>query len=303
MPLKKILRWSSVVLGGLLLLLIIAMGGVYAVSESRFRKRYEVPVVPVTTAADAEAISRGQHVATVRACVDCHGANLAGRVMVDEPMLGRLVSTNLTSGRGGVGRNFSDEDFARAIRHGVGVDGKPLIVMPANEYKNLSDKDVGALIAYIRSVPPIDNNLPGTRVGPLLRALYVLTGDVNLVPAEDINHMASRPPPPEPGVTVAYGAYMATTCTGCHGSGFSGGPIPGAPPSWPPAANLTPGGPLADYSEADFLQTMRTGTSPSGKRLDAAYMPWPLLGQMTDAELKAVYLYLASLPAKETGNR
>ncbi len=85
--------------------------------------------------------------------------------------------------------------------------------------------------------------------------------------------------------------------------GFSGGPIPGVPPDWPTAANLTPGGELANWSEKAFIDTLRNGFTPSGKQLDPQYMPWTTFGQMTDDELKAMWLYLQSLPAKETGKR
>ena len=93
------------------------------------------------------------------------------------------------------------------------------------------------------------------------------------------------------------------TCIGCHGPGLSGGPIPGVPADWPPAPNLTPGGRLSQWSEDDFIRVMRTGVTPDSKQIANRYMPWQALGQMTDDELKALWLYLQSLPAKPTGNR
>ena len=158
------------------------------------------------------------------------GANLAGRVFLDNPVIGLIATTNLTSGNGGVGNELSDADWVQAIRHGVRPDGKPLLIMPAGEFYYLSDADLGAVIAYIKSLPPVDNELPAKKIGPLFR-VAMTTMDVVFIPAEVIDHTVQRPISPEAGVTVEYGKYLAITCTSCHGPGFSGGPIPMVPPS------------------------------------------------------------------------
>ena len=101
---------------------------------------------------------------------------------------------------------------------------------------------------------------------------------------------------PEVGVTVEYGECLAITCTGCHGPGFSGGPIPLAPPEFPKALNLTPGGELQGWTEEMFINTLRTGVIASGHQLDNQYMPWKQSSQMTDDELKAVFFCARSRP-------
>ena len=114
-----------------------------------------------------------------------------------------------------------------------------------------------------------------------------------------IEHDAPRPVAPEPGVTVEYGAYLARTCALCHGSNFNGQTVQiDGPPIL--STNLTPGGELRFWSEEDFITTLRTGVTPSGHQLKEE-MPWKYLGQMTDDELKAVWLYLQSLPALAQG--
>jgi mono/diheme cytochrome c family protein len=106
----------------------------------------------------------------------------------------------------------------------------------------------------------------------------------------------------EPGPTVEYGYYLAQlSCMGCHGPGLSGGPIVGAPPDFPPAANLTPGSEVGSWSEEDFVQTIRTGVNPAGHELNPV-MPWMVFSNLTDEELHAIWLYLESVPAKEFGN-
>ena len=129
--------------------------------------------------------------------------------------------------------------------------------------------------------------------------------DLPLLAAERIDHNGPRPPAPRVGITVEYGKYLAVRCTGCHGETLSGGRIPGTPPDWPPALNLTPypGAAVAQWSEAQFVQTLRTGITPRGNQLDTKYMPWKVLGEMTDDEMKALWLYLKSLPPREYASR
>jgi mono/diheme cytochrome c family protein len=299
---KKVLKWLGIGLAGLVGLIIIAAVVVVVITNRRLNATYDIAVEPIEIPSDEEALVRGEHVATVRGCTDCHTKNLAGGTLIDEPAIGQINPSNLTSGAGGIGGSYTDTDWVRAIRHGVGPDGKPLIFMPSQEFYFLSDEDLGALIAYLKTVPPVDNQPPTITIGPLGRVLF-LAGQIDLVPAEKIDHKAPRPVGADPRVTVAYGQYLAVGCAGCHGPGFSGGPIPGVPPEWPAAANLTPGGDLANWSDQEFIDTLRHGVTPEGKELDSQYMPWPTYSQMTFDELKAIWLYLQSLPATETGNR
>lgn len=296
---KKIAKWIGILLGLLVGILVLAIAAVFLITNSRINKTYHIPLEKIAVPAGAEAIGNGEHVATIRACNGCHGPNLGGDTLIEDPAIGSFYPANLTTGRGGVLSHYSDAQIARAVRHGVGYDNKPLLFMPAHEFNVLSDEDMGAIIAYIRAQPPVDNELPESKPGPLARVLY-LTGEFPLLPVELIDHGSPRPPAPEPGVTVAYGEYLAVICQGCHRPDFAGGPIPGAPPDLPPALNLTPGGELARWTEADFITTIRTGITPSGRALDPL-MPAQQFAKMTDDELKAVWLFLQSLPALEQG--
>ncbi len=291
---RRLLRWLGVMLAGLVTLFLVAAALVFFLTQTRLNRTYDLSVTAISIPSDAQAVARGAHLAVIRGCTDCHGPDLAGGVFIDDPALGTLYAGNLTPGRGGVGRVYTDLDWVRAIRHGVGPDSKPLLYMPAQEFYYLSDEDLGALIAYLKEVPPVDKEWPVSHVGPLGRVLF-LAGQFPLVPAEMIDHQAPRPPAPPPGITVAYGRYLATGCVGCHMEDFAGGPIPGAPPDWPPAANLTPAGHVGEWSEADFITAMRTGVKPDGEPISQV-MPFQSFGAMTDAELKALWLFLQSLP-------
>jgi mono/diheme cytochrome c family protein len=135
----------------------------------------------------------------------------------------------------------------------------------------------------------------------MLRALYA-AGQVKLLAAEEVKHgrrhdvsVASEP-------TAAFGKYLASGCVGCHGDGLSGGKIPGAPPEWGPAANITPTG-IGRWSEADFARALRTARRPDGSMIDSTVMPIRLLRQMNDVEMAALYAYLRTVQPREFGNR
>ncbi len=299
---RKFLKWFGIGVAVLAGLLGIALTTVYAVSGSKMSTTYDVDVKPVAIPTDSNSIERGRHIAVTRSCNDCHGKDFSGGTIADGPFfVGYLYGPNLTRGKGGVGAQRKDIDWVRAIRHGISHENKALVVMPSNEYYFLSDEDLGCLIAYLKSLPPVDKKMPELSLGPLLRALY-LAGEVGMA-AEKIDHAAPHPEAPPVAVSIEYGSYLSHSCVGCHGDGLSGGSIPGAPPEWKPAANITPAGNIGKWSETDFIRTFRTGTTPDGRSLDPKSMPWPNFGQMTDTELKALLTYLRTVPAKPTGSR
>lgn len=298
---KRVVRWTGTVLGGLAALLLFVLAAAYGVSEYRLRRTTTVTAVALNIRDDSATIARGRHVATIRGCVDCHTANFGGNKFLDDPMVGTVYAANLTRGKGGTSA-FRPEDWDRAVRHGIRPDGRPLLIMPSHEYNTLSDDDLAAIVSYLRSLPPVDHVEGENRVGPLGRILHA-TGAAPLAPAEIIDHEAPRGPAPVPGPTVAYGKYMAASCTGCHGEGFSGGKIPGDPSGMVPA-NLTPDREtgIGGWTEADFFNALRHGKRPDGTSLKPQ-MPWKLTAQMTDDEIRSIWVYLRTVPAKPEGQR
>jgi cytochrome c553 len=288
---------------GMVLVIGLAWAAVMLVSDSRLNQKVDVSRETIAVPTDITSIQRGQHLASaVAACVDCHGPALAGQVFVDDPALGRIVSPNLTRGRGGIGSTFADADFVRAIRHGVDPSGRLLLVMPSDVYNHFSDADLAAIIGYVRSLPAIETSLPSNDIRPIGRLLFAI-GQLSLQPAARLDHLAPRAAAPPAGVTPEYGKYLADAagCPSCHGPGLSGGKIPQTPPNAVPAANITVAG-LGTWSEADFIRAMRTGMRPDGRILNTS-MPWPYYAQMTDDELRAIWRYLQAVPARPTGSR
>jgi cytochrome c553 len=300
---RKILKWVGIVLGSLIGLLVLAFIVLYVIGSAKWNKlhgKYDVLVETMPIPIDQASIARGEHVATIRMCGHCHLDDLSGQA-AGAPIMVTLSVPNLTSGAGGVGATNSDEDWVRAIRHGVGQDGRGLVLMPSSIWYQLSDDDLGALIAYLKNLPLVDKELPKTDLGPVGRVMLTL----GQLPPEImpnvlvIDHEGPRPIAPEPDVSVAYGKYLASTCALCHGENLNGQTVREGPNVYV-ALNLTRGGEMNGWSEEDFIATMRSGTTPGGKQLKD-FMPWKYFGQMTDDELKAVWMYLQSLPALEQG--
>jgi mono/diheme cytochrome c family protein len=222
----KILKWVGIAIGGLVGVIVIALVVLYLLGGRRVNKDYDIAVAPVVVPDDAAAVARGKHfIESLGLCQECHTDNLGGEVLEDDPVFGKLVPSNLTSGKGGIGGTYTNIDYVRAIRHGVSPSGKPLVLMPSEFYNKINDADLGAIISYLKLLPPVDNELPKTKLGPLGRVIALLDG--TLVPASIIEHDAPRPRDVEPAASAEYGEYLAFVCTVCHGDNLAGGSVPG----------------------------------------------------------------------------
>jgi mono/diheme cytochrome c family protein len=258
--------------------------------------------------------ARGKYLAeNVCACMECHtphdwtkpvsplasGMIGAGEVLPLAGLPGRVVAPNLTAdGETGAG-NWTDDQFARAIREGIGHDGRALFpAMPYRSYRVLSDEDVASIIIYLRSLPPVRNPLPKTKLS---------------IPAKFVIRSMPEPlrtsvPEPDASTPEKHGAYLAgvAACSDCHtpsnklgrklrGMNFAGGYVLAGPFGRVASANLTPdpsGIPYYDLSL--FTKAMRTGSV--GARPLSVVMPWTTYGGMTDADLADIFAYLRTLP-------
>jgi len=288
-------RFWKKALAALLVVALLLIAVIWWRVEARLARVWNVESEPIALINDVPQLARGAHLAQTRGCTDCHGDDFGGRVFLEDPLMGRIVASNLTTGQGGVLGKYGDAQLARAIRHGLRHDGRSLLVMPTVDYFPLGDEDVAALITFMRQLPPVDRELPGSRLGPLAR-LMLFAGNAPWISAETVDHTASRASIPAAEVSVDYGRYVASTCLSCHGGDFSGGIVNG-PPGTPASANLTPAGRMRDWSEAQFITVMREGRTPDGRELVPAVMPWPAFAKMTDIELRALWAYLKSVPA------
>ncbi|NLY93336.1 MAG: cytochrome c, partial [Myxococcales bacterium] len=189
---KKFFVW----VGGAFAVLFVLVGASYAWASYSASSKLDVVFTihqvdfPVPTPLDAahvdeggdpealaleQAIERGRHLLSARyACADCHGEDFGGGVMVDDPAMGRLLGPNLTRGEGSVTLDYSVADWDRIVRHGIRKDGRPAL-MPSEDFMAMSDRELSDIIAYIRALPPVDNAVPPSTLGPIGK-LLVATG-------------------------------------------------------------------------------------------------------------------------------
>jgi mono/diheme cytochrome c family protein len=297
---NKILKWLGILVGVLVgLALVIAIVGTVR-SNGLLTQEWSFEPDAIQIPTDAESVAKGQYlVEHFMLCADCHGPDLGGSELFNpENGPGMLWAPNLTSGNGGIGGTYTDADWLRTLRHGIRPNGENLIIMPAEFYTRVDAGEIADVIAYLKTLPPVDREIP-TRSLAFMPKVMLGLGVIpasELLPAHKIDHDAAPVAAPPRGVTVEYGEYRAMVCAACHGPDLAGMP---ADPSGEPGAspNLTPGGELLGWTEADFLNTLKTGVTPSGQELNPLEMPWQRIGSADVEDLQAIWLYLQSLPA------
>jgi mono/diheme cytochrome c family protein len=308
------MRVSKLLGVGLLVLAaacLIAVACLESAARARYARHYDVAVeniplpLPLSDAETAQlgiaaadvaherAIERGRRYLEARVvCADCHGKDFGGTVLFDNPIMGRWSAPNIT--RGGVTASYSGGDWLKIVRHGLRSDGTAT-TMPAGAFTSLSDQEIADIATYISSLPPIHHAQPPTVIGPIF-ALLVVKGDIP-ISAEHIDHTTPRAKyPPREAATLELGKHLAATCSGCHGARYTGGPVRGGDPRWPPARNLTfhTSG-LAGWSLGDFTTALRDGQRPDGTQIHEP-MPIPYTSKLSAAEIEALYMYFRSLP-------
>jgi len=292
--LRKVFKWTGIVVGALVGLSAVLVIVLYFMGNARLTKMYIIQPEVLTIPADAAAIERGKQWASSVGCTGCHAENLSGKPLIDDPSMGYIPAPNLTPGEGGAGSEFNDADWVRALRHGVDPEGRALLVMPSGDYYYMSDQDLSDLIAYLKSLPPVDHDMGEMRL-PFMTKVFFAAGafGAEAMTAESINHTAPRPSVVQAGATVEYGLSLVQIagCRNCHGKELAG--AKSAEPGAANAANLTPGGGFAAWSQETFITAMQTNQSRSKG------MPWGDFAGMTDDQLKAIFKYLQSQPALE----
>lgn len=259
-----------------------------------------------------QRLDRGRYLFTaLTGCDGCHslhdwktyaapslpGGEGVGQVMWFSDLPGRIVASNITPDPTTGAGSWSDDQLARAIREGIGHDGRALFpMMPYHNLSQLSDEDLASIIVYMRSLAPVRHELPTTAI------IFPVKYLIRSVPEPVTKPVSS----PEPADRVKWGEYLATigSCNECHtprdrghvlpGLEYSGGFSLDGPWGVVAAANITPDASgIAYYDEALFIQAMRTGYVKARKL--APIMPFGEFRNLTDDDLKAMYTYLRTL--------
>lgn len=299
------------ILLGLVILIAVLVAGLSVFVAMRQNLRFDAPYPPVQASTDSAVVERGRYIVRdLAVCAGCHGdptQNAAQAAGVDVPLSGgRLFDIppgkfrvpNITSDSAtGLGK-ASDAAIARALRYGVGTDGRALL--PFMNKQGMADDDLVAVVSYLRSQPPVHHLVPAhqyTLLGKVVKATVL----ANPVSAK------SPPPPTAPrGATIENGRYLVEVmadCGGCHTqldmkTGAAIGPALGGATgfegdstgTWSPP-NITRGGRLASLDEDAFVARIR-----AGRAIPGSPMPWQAFQKIDEQDLRAIYRYIASLP-------
>jgi len=208
--------FKYLVLAALLPLLIIV--GIYGFSEYKLKAVTLPPDFDFALSIDEQTIQHGEHVLRTRGCFGCHGQQLQGRVFTDQwPWVDRAVAPNLVA----YAKINGISIFERALRHGIGADGRAFWSMPSYNFTRLSDGDVGAIFSYLRAAELIEKSLPTPNLGLKARWKIATGADPHMadlakeVPVLNVN--------PDKFPELARGEYIAmTSCNECHGLDLRG---------------------------------------------------------------------------------
>lgn len=290
---KRVIRFFCWALLVLVVLGLVAAGAAHLLAQRKRNRTIDIQVAPIAFVSDAASLARGKYLFQSRGCSECHGDNGAGKLLIDDPGGLRVWTPNITSAPGSAAAKYTEVDWVRTIRHGVKPDRRPVFVMPSEDYNRFTDADIAAIVAYARSLPPVRGETARIEMPLLVKALYA----ADIVPdaPQRIDHSLPPAKAVAEGPTPEHGAYVANMCKGCHGETLHGGKIPGSPPDWPPAADLTARATSAAYDSVDKFKVMlKSGKRPTGEAIKV--MPFPSLGAMNDTDVEALYAYLRTLP-------
>jgi mono/diheme cytochrome c family protein len=306
--------WIKIVLIVLIVAIVLAaVGAVKMYGVRAFLGPRARPLTSRTFERTPARLARGKYlVEAVLTCNHCHSPNdwtkhdapippgmeLAGQDMGSDPSLGHLIAPNLTPDpETGTGK-WTDDMLVRAIREGVGHDGRALFfLMPYRLYRHLPDEDVASIVVYLRSLPPARNPLPKTQLIPA----------VNDAIQNDPQPVTEPVPAPDVSTPLKRGTYLVSVigCVECHtpvddhdnlihSMEFGGGQVFEGPWGKVASANLTPDASgIPYYDQAFFIKTLRTGYA--GARQINQFMPWWTFRNMTDEDLAAIFSYVKTL--------
>ena len=292
MKVLRVLFFALVAIVGLVVVVLVAL---LVHGNGLVAKKQSNPVPALRVAPDTSLMARGEHLVEI-SCVGCHGNHnefpLSGSAenffdIPDGPKFGTLHATNLTPG--GALKDYSDGELSRAIREGVGKSGKALLIMPSPQFHGMSDRDLAAIITYLRAQPADPTARPARKLNPsafLVLGLHLFETSVQLPVTRPVADV------PE-AMTAGYGEYLVPllTCRDCHGQDLRGGRKGQFPPIGPNLVEL-----VASHKLDEFALALRGGVSArDGHALDPNQMPFPLYSRLTDTDVGAVYAYLQSL--------
>lgn len=280
---KRVIKLAGVAVASLAAVVAVVAVGAFGASEAMIRWPQTAPASKVVAATDAGAVERGHRLATLNGCNDCHGAALEGRMFDDIPGVVRAYAPNLSL----IVAQHTDAELDAAIRHGVGVDHRPLWIMPSSAFSQMTDAETADLLAYLRTFKPTGQPQPRLEIRPMGR-IGVLLGKFK--PEPQVLAERAGQSLPDFGPEHAAGRQTARVCVECHGLQLKGDDFLKSPD-----LNVA-----AAYEPEDFAALMKTGVAAGGRKLGlmtaAARVRFHVL---TDAEVSALQGYLKARAAAQ----
>jgi len=277
---RRALRWAGYGLAGMFVLLLLFAAWVWFASGRVLGARHAGAAERLARPSAAQ-LADGPRQLHVLGCANCHGARLQGQLMFDGGPFAKVWAPNLTL----LAPQVSDRELARAIRQGIGHDGRALFIMPSDVFSRQSDEEVAALVAAIRAAPRSGGPVPAIEWGPIGR-FALATGKLRPVMATVADYRARQPLDTGPG-EAAGRRLAATSCAACHGPDLGGG---AADPGGPAPPDLAIAG---AYDLAQFRTLMRTGVPPGGRDLGLMKeVATRDFAHYTDEEVGQLYAYL-----------
>jgi len=284
----RLLRWAGYVVIALLLALLFAALWVWFASESKL-KAHVAERTEHLAAPTAAQLADAPRQLRLLGCSDCHGDGVRGALMFDEPNIARVYAPNLTL----IATKASDQQLARAIRQGIGLDGRSLIIMPSATFSRLTDGEIAALIAAIRALPKGGKPQPPREIG-LLGRLGLASGRFHTQPGALEEYALKMPV--DLGPQLEAGRHIvASRCAECHGPDLGGAEVA-------PGINAPDLSVVGAYELPAFARLMRQGIPVGGRKLG-------MMGEVariefshyTDAEIEQIHAYLQARAQRVAG--
>ena len=273
----------AIILGSIAAVILLAAAGVYLASEARLRDVARGPDFDYPIPDDSASIEHGRHIARTRGCFGCHGQQLEGKDFDEQwDWPERAVAPNLAA----YAREYDVATIEAAIRQGIDRNGRALVSMPSFNFVRLTDEDMAALIAFLKSVPVVENKLPKPKLGWPVRWDFARGAEVHMVQVAALVPELKVDAAAEP--QRARGEYMAMTrCNECHGLDVRGSTIWGVTPDLAI---------VAAYSREEFETLIETGFAPGGRELGLMGLVAPdRFPELSDEEVDDLYAFLTSL--------
>lgn len=301
---------KGLAIGLVALVVLILLGITFTVGWRPFFGPKARPLTDRRFESTPQRLERGKYLTA--GCIYCHSAHDwkapgtpiiagmegAGEIEPYSDLPGKIVAPNLTPDKETGAGTWTDDQFARAIREGIGHDGRALFpMMPYQNFREYSDEDVASIVVYLRTLSPVRHELPTTEIIFPVKYLIRNVPEPLTSPVPDISPQADP---------QRYAAHMAKIagCADCHtaqvqgeevkGMAFAGGQPFVGPWGNVASANITPDDTgIKNYTEDFFVQVLRTGVV-NGQPL-SPIMPVMAYKDLNDVDLKAIYAYLRTV--------